>query len=376
MRRRSTTPYLILVGTILLLLSLPKHVTESLRGSVVAFFSPVWESFTQFKLFTARKFDPQITFQEELSKSQLENELLKMELARFNEIFQSELKLQSYLKELETPAEGTMKLTQQRRKQLRELLKIELNAVPARVIYRAPSAWNSTLWINAGQDKGLETNSPVVVGDAIIGVIDYVGNRQSRVRLITDSGLTPSVRVVRGSKQQDHLSLQLEELEDYLLRHTELFQSQEQKKAILSYLDILQKQFKASVNTLQLAKGEIKGSGAPLWRSSGKMLQGVGFNYDFADDVGGVRDLRTGKLENDWNDAEIALVEPQDLLVTTGMDGVFPPGFKVATVVKVFPLKEGDIAYQLTARPVAKNLDDLSIVYVLRPVGYSRSGGL
>ena len=370
MKRRSTTPYLILVGTVLLFLSLPKHVTESVRGSIVAFFSPAWESFTQFKLYSARKLDPEISFQEELSKSQLENELLKMELTRLNEIFLSELKLQSYLKELETPAESAMKLTQHRRKQLRELLKIELNAIPARVIYRTPSAWNSTLWINAGSDKGIETNSPVVVGDAIIGVIDYVGSRQSRVRLITDSGLTPSVRVVRGSDQQDHLSVQLVELEDYLLRHAELFESPEQKRAILNYLEALQKQFKGTAHTLQLAKGEIKGSGAPLWRSSGKMLQGVGFNYDFEDDVSGVRDLRTGRLENDWNDAEVALVEPQDLLVTTGMDGVFPAGFKVATVVKVFPLKEGDIAYQLTARPVAKNLDDLSIVYVLRPVGY------
>ncbi len=373
MRRRSTTPYLILVGTILLLLSLPKPMTESIRGSVVAFLSPIWETFTQFKLFTSRKFDAQIPLQDELSKSQLENELLKMELSRLNEIFQSELNLQAYLKELEVPHENALKLTQQRRKQLRDLLKIELNAIPARVIYRAPSAWNSTLWINAGVDKGLEINSPVVVGDAIVGVIDYIGARQSRVRLITDSGLTPSVRVVRGSAQQDHLSLQMEELEDYLLRHSELFESQQQKLAVLAHLENLQRKFKSSSITHQLAKGEIKGSGAPLWRSSGKVLQGVGFNYDFADEVGETRDLRTGKREVNWNDTEIALVEPLDLLVTTGMDGVFPPGFKVATVIKVFPLKEGDIAYQLFARPVAKNLDDLSIVYVLRPVGYTKN---
>jgi cell shape-determining protein MreC len=371
MKRRSTTPYLILIGTLLLLLSLPKHVTESLRGSVAAFFGPLWESYTQFKLFSARKFDAQISIQEELSKSLLENELLKMELSRLNDIFQSELNLQTYLKELDSPTETTVKLTQQRRKQLRELLKVEMSAIPAKVIYRTPSAWNSTFWINAGSDKGLEMNSPVVVGDAIIGVVDYLGNRQARVRLITDSALTPAVRVIRGGVQQEHFSFQVEEIEDYLLRHGELFESTEQKQLLLSVLEKLQRQLKTSKNSQLLAKGELQGSGAPLWRSSGKTLHGVGFNYDFADEDGEARDLRTGKRENDWNDTAIPLVEPHDLLVTSGMDGVFPPGLKVATVLNVSALKEGDIAYQLTARPVAKDLDDLSVVYVLRPVGYN-----
>lgn len=376
MRRRSNTPYLILIGTVLLLLSLPKHVTESLRGAVAAFFGPAWESYSQFKLFSAKKFNPEIIVHEELSKSLLENELLKMELSRLNDIFQSELNLQTYLKELDAPTEITAKLTQQRRKQLRELLKVEMSAIPAKVIYRSPNAWNSTFWINVGSDKGLEKNSPVVVGDSIIGVIDYVGNHQSRVRMITDSALTPSVRVVRGALQQEHFSVQLEELEDYLLKHGEFFESQDQKSALLSLLDKLQNHLKSSKNSLMLAKGEIQGSGAPLWRTSGKVLQGVGFNYDFADDEGEARDLRSGKLETDWNDSELPLVEPHDLLITTGMDGVFPPGLKVATVTKVFPLKEGDIAYQLTARPVAKNLDDLSVVYVLRPVGFTKDAGI
>lgn len=372
MRRRSNTPYLILIGTLLLLLSLPKHVTESLRGTVASFFGPVWDAYAQFKLYSEKKINSDIIVQEELSKSLLENELLKMELSRLNDILKSELNLQTYLKELGAPEELSSKLTQQRRKQLRELLKVEMGALPAKVVYRSPSAWNSTLWINVGSDKGIEKNSPVLVGDAIIGVIDYVGGRQSRVRMITDSALTPAVRIVRGALQQEHISLQLDELEDYLLRHTELFDSGEQKSILLGILQKLQRRLQSTSTTLMLAKGEIQGSGAPLWRSGGKFLQGVGFNYDFADEDGGARDLRTGKLENDWTDAPIPLVEPYDLLVTTGMDGVFPPGLKVATVTKVYPLKEGDIAYQLTARPVAKDLDDLTVVYVIRPVGFTR----
>lgn len=372
MKRRLKTPYLILIGTLLILLSFPKHVSESLRGSIASFLSPLWESFTDFKLSSAKKFNSQIPLEEELSKSLLENELLKMELARLNDIFQNELTLQTYLKELDTPADASVRLTRQRQKQLRELLKVEMNAIPAKVIYRTPNAWNSTLWINAGSDKGLEMNSPVVVGDAIIGVVDYIAPRQSRVRLLTDSALTPSVRIVRGGIQQEHYALQLEELEDYLLRHGELFETSEQKHSLLALLESLQQHMKKDKTAQLLAKGEVQGTGAPLWRTSGKFLHGVGFNYDFADEEGGARDLRTGKLEDDWNDTALPLVAPHDLLVTTGMDGVFPPGLKVATVIKVFPLKEGDIAYRLTARPAVKDLDDLSVVYVLRPVGFVR----
>lgn len=368
MKRKSNAPYLILIATVLIFLSLPKHISESLRGSIAALFSPLWESVTQVKLYASRKVNPEGTLQEEFSKISLENELLKMELERLNEIFQSELNLQAYLKELDAPEETIVKLTQQRRKQLRELLKVEMSAIPAKVIYRSPSAWNSTLWVNAGEKNGIELNSPVVIGDAIIGVIDYLGTNQSRVRLITDSGLTPAVRAVRGGLQQEYFALRLEELEDFLLRHGEFFETPEQKNFLLRVLEKMQSRLKSTPDTLMLAKGEVQGSGAPLWRSSGKILQGIGFNYDFPDEEGGARDLRTGKREDNWNDEELPLVQPQDLLITTGMDGVFPPGLKVATVSEVYPLKEGDIAYQLRAYPVAKDLDNLSVVYILKPV--------
>lgn len=183
-------------------------------------------------------------------------------------------------------------------------------AVSAEVVFRAPTSWGSSFWINAGSQTDEEIvrkNSPVVVGTAIIGVIEEVHSNRSRVRLITDASLKPSVRVKRDN--------------------------------------------------LFLAKGELRGNSSPLWRGKRLTLEGVGFCCDFADEKGPQRDLRTGQ--------HILLVG--DRLITTGMDGVFPPGLDVATVTRIHPLREGDYYYNLEATPAAENLDRLRFVEVLPP---------
>jgi cell shape-determining protein MreC len=55
-------------------------------------------------------------------------------------------------------------------------------------------------------------------------------------------------------------------------------------------------------------------------------------------------------------------------LLTTGFDGVFPPGFCVATVSKVEQLKEGASSYEIEAVSTAQALDELTHVFVLPPV--------
>lgn len=181
-------------------------------------------------------------------------------------------------------------------------------AIPARVVFRSPASWSSSLWIDIGKTQVLP-NSPVVVGNALVGVIDHVSGRRARVRLITDSGLHPSVR--------------------------------------------------ASRDGALLAKGELSGSSHPLWRSRGALLEGTGFNYDFSDSAGPARDLRSTDT----------ILQPNDLLVTTGMDGLFPAGLEVARVTTVAPLREGAYFYDLLAEPVAPNLDDLTHLFILPPLG-------
>lgn len=113
-----------------------------------------------------------------------------------------------------------------------------------------------------------------------------------------------------------------------------------------------------------LAKGELHGSSAPFWRSRGISLKGIGFNFDYPDEEGPSRDLKNGRPTGNSAGA-IPLLKEGDLLVTSGLDGVFPQGLLVATVSSIAPLKEGSYAYEIEARPLASNLNDLQAVFIL-----------
>lgn len=293
MIRKNTKAYLFLLITLLSLLSLSKKVTEPIKGLITASLHPFWEIIIETKLSSNQE--------ESLQKLQLENTLLKSEISHLQKLLQQE------------------KL-------------MDLFAVPAKVIYRSPSMWHSSLWINVGESQNRELgknvvakNSPVVLGNGVVGVIDYVGDLQSRVRLITDSALTVAVRVVRNlpAKKVEYL-----------------------------------------------AKGELRGGGKSTWRSQGFLLKGTGFNYDFADIYGPSRELQTGTPEKGDEGDPIELVKERDLLVTSGLDGIFPVGLRIATVTKVISLKEGDYYYDIEAKPIIENLNNLSILFVLPPLGF------
>lgn len=358
MRRKSHKSYLFLFATVLLLMSIPNPSAEKMRGATIAVISPLWEylAVTQQSLKnlqsseTADKGskDPEMSATENLQRLQLEKRLLVAEIVRLRELLIQERRLMAQMKGLnqnESQAKDLQQYSRRRYNDLKGILKFKLQAVPARVLYRAPSSWGSSVWLNVGQANNKELgseiiakNSPIIVGDSIVGVIDYVGKHQCRVRLITDLGLSPSVRVFRGDTN------------------------------ILEQSDLSAENVK---EPFYLAKGELHGSSKPLWRSRGVMLHGVGFNYDFADSEGPARDLRTGiPVGSSDSKAAIPIIKLNDYLVTTGMDGVFPPGFYVGQVTSVNTLREGDYYYELQAKPMVDNLDELSFVHVIPPVGY------
>ncbi len=76
----------------------------------------------------------------------------------------------------------------------------------------------------------------------------------------------------------------------------------------------------------------------------------------FEDIDGPARDLKAGILREN------------DLLITSGLDGIFPPGLHVGRVINIKPLKPGGYSYDLEATPSAGDLADLTFVYVLPPV--------
>lgn len=379
MNRKNPKPYLLLLAVLLMLISIPSIRSEKIRGFAISVFAPAWEYLAQPHFSNS--------IEEEILKLRLENQLLKSDAARLKEIFQHERHLMLQLSGLyqeERHSEEIRSLVKQHLKNLKQLIASRLQAIPARVVFRSPSSWSSSLWINVGENTNttigrlvIAKNSPVLVGNSLVGVVDYVGKNQCRVRLITDSGLTPSVRVIRGDLQRNLVFDNIAFLIESIAQHQSLFSPVERevlKSHLYSLKDNLQTEHQN--HTWHLAKGELQGSSKPLWRAQGSMLQGIGFNYDFADDYGPARDLRTGAPVNASpkdQESNVPILKIQDLLVTTGMDGVFPAGLSVAEVVSIKPLKEGDYYYELEARPTAGNLQELSLVYVIPPLGYDSS---
>lgn len=373
-RQQPIAPYCIIFFLLFLLLSLPKTSVERLRGHSIAFMAPTWGHLATLKYLLASPLhyfgneeDATVSSQH-LQQLELENLSLKNDVYRLKELFQHELRLLAQV--------SAASIYAQHEKGTHSLLTQQLTAIPAEVIYRSPSTWNSSLWLNIGEENNnpleepvIVQNSPVLVGSSVIGVIDFVGKHQSRVRLITDSGLAPSVRVARGTPHRRKIFEDMQTLISTIATQNDLITDPQDKTTLIGLLEKFRKSLSANDDAWYLAKGEIHGSSAPLWRGPGQLLKGIGFNYDFADEEGPARDLLTGKPVTASADIPtLPLMQKGDLLVTTGFDGVFPPGLHVGIITKVYPLREGDYTYEVDALPTAGNLYDLSFVYVIPPL--------
>lgn len=258
-----------------------------------------------------------------------------------------------------------------RKAEIFRLVDLYAPSIIGKVIFRETASWSSSFWINLGEKTNqtlgktlIAKNSPVVVGTSVLGIVEYVGQHRSRVRLITDSSIAPSVRILRGSEQKSVIADQARKLFVMLESYDGISKDHPIKKELNQFLQNLH----PDNENLYLAKGEMRGMRGPLFRSRHALLQGVGFNYDFEDEEGPSRDLRSGKPVNQTTAQEITLVKKGDILVTTGMDGIFPAGLRVGQVAQVHPLREGASAYELDALPLIENFDNISFVAVLPPL--------
>lgn len=262
-----------------------------------------------------------------------------------------------------------------RHKQMSRILQSQTKAISARVVYREPCSWSSFVWIDVGrannilfQEEIIAKNSPVVIGTTLVGVVEEVGNSRSKVRLVTDASLAVAVRIARGARQEGILAEKLETVIEMLQARENIFHSKKEEAEFFSILQRLKASLSNSQEERYLAKGELCGSSMPLWRSRGSVLQGTGFNYDFADDEGPARDLRTGEPLFGKKGQKIPLLQESDLLVTSGLDGVFPAGLEVAVVTEVGCLREGECSYQIKAKWLVEDFLDSGSVFVLPPL--------
>lgn len=381
MHKKFIYSYLVILFLLLTSLSFSKKTTEKWRGESVSLFSPLWEQLNTIKAFIS--FPSQVQqenadFLDQIQHLKLENQLLQIEISDLHHLLHYQKKTQNKLHQLsemykeEAPSlEAVYQATLDR---MIKNLKWQVSAIPARVIFRSLDQWNSVIWINVGSENNekeplpvIAKNSPVLIDQAVVGVVDYVGKHQSRVKLITDTSLAPSVRASRGGEYDllmaDYIDNILHALTPKMARSL----SFEEYNQVRQLLAKLKESLQPHEKSWYLAKGELQGSVLPVGYGP-PILKGIGFNYDFSDEEGESRDLRTGKINSVANSEPIPILKVDDILVTTGMDGIFPPGLKVAQVSKINPLKEGDYYYELQAKPIANNLEELSLVFVIPPL--------
>jgi rod shape-determining protein MreC len=371
--------YLIIFALILIILSLSSSSHEKLRGQSVSFIIPLWESLLNFKSFLSHHSSSEKSLKEEYDRLQIENQLLKTEIQEWHQLINHQQRLTTPLEQWAQRAPQELVNLSIDQQQALQWMKQQWNwmnqAIPARVIFRSWDRWNQSLWINVGEQTNkifdhpiIAKNSPVVLGRAVVGVIDYVGNTQSHVRLLTDTNLHPSVRAARGEEQDLVILDYTEGLLQQLQRKKHFSLSPDQQTLLFQLLAQVKKNLQFSKKSFYLAKGELQGSVTFLKQGEEQILKGIGFNYDFADDEGEARDLRTGKSLTLAQDSTLPILKINDILVTTGMDGIFPAGLQVATVTKIELLKEGDYFYTLEAKPLANSLEELTSVFVLPPL--------
>ncbi|MFV0340906.1 MAG: rod shape-determining protein MreC [Parachlamydiaceae bacterium] len=304
-------------------LSLPKTASEPIKAGFTGAFSPYFHLIAQINPFSSGAASKT---EAELQRLRLENQLLANEISLLKELVEQEFLLLQQAQDELYLKNTSKELLAERERELVEQFNLQLFTVPAKVIFRPLNSWTSTLIVQAGEAdnerlgrKAIGKNSPVVIGNKVVGIIDQVGKKESLVRLITDSGLHLAVRAKRGPQL--------------------------------------------------LAKGEITGEGRPFLRGKRMLLSGSGFNYDFPDQEGPARDLRSGApIHGSPSDMPTPVLLPNDLLVTTGMDGIYPKGLEVGYVKKIHALKEGDYSYDLDASPAVNNLENLNLVFILPPL--------
>ncbi|MGR3952209.1 MAG: rod shape-determining protein MreC [Chlamydia sp.] len=244
--------------------------------------------------------------------------------------------------------------------------------VVAPVLFKEEKTRSSAIWVGLGRKNwtnssfSIERYCPILSHGYLIGYIDYVGERVSRVLLITDPKLFVAVRVKRAISLKEKtlvLGKSFQAALSSYARQSEPPSENLQKgvRAVETILSILNSE---APSPIYFAYGYLQGASSSL--SSSKRphtIHGYGFNCDLDREGSIKRDLRTGKKTAE--DQKISIIKTKDLLETSGLDGIFPKALPIASVSYVFPLGEGDNSYTIEAIPLREEFGSIHYVTIL-----------
>ncbi|ACZ32627.1 cell shape-determining protein [Chlamydia pneumoniae LPCoLN] len=310
--------YIIIALGILSFRSIPQEVYDKIRSSFVSL---------HVKFFPKIKQAPS----SHLANLELENLVLKERVASLEE------KLKLYEVSNHTPPLFPEILTPYFHK-----------LVEGKVVYRDYTHWSSSCWVNVGKTHGIKKNSPVLSGNVLVGLVDYVGEHQSRIRLITDVGMKPSVVAMRGDIQSWWIKHSLRELIRQVEQISHAYILEKDKYEKISQLQELDSLIQGEGENQALLRGILSGVGGALWKEGSLCLEGEGFYF-----------------------SEGKTLLPGDILVTTGLDGVFPPGLLVARVTKVKAPRDGACAFKIEAQSLEEKLMELDQLFILPPLEFN-----
>lgn len=231
------------------------------------------------------------------------------------------------------------------------------------IVLHKETPWSHMAWIDIGEETQnmpflLQQGCPVVFGRCAVGIVEQVGKKTSLIRLLTDPLLRPSVQVQRNVRD-----MQVDKAIRTLLFTLKNHRASMAKETHAIALEKLLKELLVSLpaeKRFMLAKGELQGA---ISLQKPMLLRGEGFNYDVGDELSPSRDIRTGQISE--TGSKIALIQPKDLLVTNGLDGLFPKGLDVAFVDEILPLEEGDFSYEIVAKIACAEFTNLHTVALL-----------
>jgi rod shape-determining protein MreC len=185
-RRRAVLAVLIISSFVLLTITYGQE-SGSLQRGVSTIFSPL-QGVADRALKPARDL---VDWFDKTFDARGENSRLKDELAETRKLAvagQAALQENAELRKLQGLDAGP-------------LAYLDLKQVPAQVIARSPTLWNSKIAIDVGEDDGVHVDDPVMSGDGLVGRVSSVEGGSAQVILITDSSSAVSAKVLPSGVQ-------------------------------------------------------------------------------------------------------------------------------------------------------------------------------